>query len=590
MPSNKYSSKLTQDRSYGTAQAMLYATGLKEPDMTRPQVGIVSMWYEGNPCNMHLRRLADCVKASMQETAGENSLVGMRFNTIGVSDAISMGNDGMSYSLPSRDLIADSIESVMGAHWYDGLITVPGCDKNMPGCVIAMARLNRPSLMIYGGTIGAGHTTLGPCTRTIDIESTFVAFAQYVKNEITDEQRQDVVRHACPGEGACGGLYTANTMAIAIESMGLSLPYSSSTPAADPLKLEECKRAVEAIRILLEKDIKPKDIMTRKAFENAITVTNALGGSTNSVLHLIAMGHAADVPITLEDFQSISQSTPYIADLRPSGKYLMADLHSIGGTPAVLKYLLSQGRIHGDIMTVTGKTLAENLAECRDLGFIEGRPSTVRPGSGPGNQDLIHPIDRPLKASGHLQILRGNLAPDGAVAKITGKEGLWFEGQALVYDSEELMVEGFIRGDIQKNSGKKYVVVVRYEGPRGGPGMPEMLKPTGMIMGAGLGKDCALITDGRFSGASHGFIVGHVCPEAAVGGPIALVENGDVISVKLTPNSGGGTLNLHVSDEELAERRTKWKLPARSAIPAKGYLRKYVQCVQSASNGCITDG
>ncbi|CAF2387159.1 unnamed protein product [Rotaria sp. Silwood2] len=590
MPSNRYSSQLTQDKAYGTAQAMLYATGLTEPDMARAQVGIVSMWYDGNPCNMHLARLANCVQTSMRESIDQNNLVGMRFNTIGVSDAISMGTAGMSYSLPSRDLIADSIESVMSAHWYDGLIAVPGCDKNMPGCIIAMARLNRPALMLYGGTIGAGHTTLGPCTRTIDIESTFEVYAQYVKGEISDEERQDVVRHACPGEGACGGLYTANTMAVAIESMGLSLPYSSSTPAADPLKLAECKRAVEAIRVLLEKDIKPKDIMTRKAFENAITVTNALGGSTNSVLHLIAMGHAVDVSITLEDFQEISRRTPYIADLRPSGKYLMADLHSIGGTPAVLKYLLSQGKIHGDIMTVTGKTLAENLAECRDLGFIEGIPSTVRQGPGPGNQDLIHSIDRPLKASGHLQILRGNLAPDGAVAKITGKEGLWFEGQALVYDSEELMLEGFIRGDIRKGSGMKYVIVVRYEGPRGGPGMPEMLKPTGMIMGAGLGQDCALITDGRFSGASHGFIVGHICPEAAVGGPIALVQNGDTISVKLTTNGGHGTLNLHVTEDELNERRMKWELPAKAKIPKKGYLRKYVQCVQSASNGCITDG
>ncbi|CAF4089423.1 unnamed protein product [Rotaria sp. Silwood2] len=590
MPSNRYSSQLTQDKAYGTAQAMLYATGLTEPDMARAQVGIVSMWYDGNPCNMHLARLANCVQTSMRESIDQNNLVGMRFNTIGVSDAISMGTAGMSYSLPSRDLIADSIESVMSAHWYDGLIAVPGCDKNMPGCIIAMARLNRPALMLYGGTIGAGHTTLGPCTRTIDIESTFEVYAQYVKGEISDEERQDVVRHACPGEGACGGLYTANTMAVAIESMGLSLPYSSSTPAADPLKLAECKRAVEAIRVLLEKDIKPKDIMTRKAFENAITVTNALGGSTNSVLHLIAMGHAVDVSITLEDFQEISRRTPYIADLRPSGKYLMADLHSIGGTPAVLKYLLSQGKIHGDIMTVTGKTLAENLAECRDLGFIEGIPSTVRQGPGPGNQDLIHSIDRPLKASGHLQILRGNLAPDGAVAKITGKEGLWFEGQALVYDSEELMLEGFIRGDIRKGSGMKYVIVVRYEGPRGGPGMPEMLKPTGMIMGAGRGQDCALITDGRFSGASHGFIVGHICPEAAVGGPIALVQNGDTISVKLTTNGGHGTLNLHVTEDELNERRMKWELPAKAKIPKKGYLRKYVQCVQSASNGCITDG
>ncbi|CAF3185370.1 unnamed protein product [Rotaria socialis] len=590
MPSNKYSSQLTQNKAYGTAQAMLYATGLTEPDMARAQVGIVSMWYDGNPCNMHLGRLADYVQASMRESIDRNNLVGMRFNTIGVSDAISMGTDGMSYSLPSRDLIADSIESVMSAHWYDSLITIPGCDKNMPGCIIAMARLNRPAIMIYGGTIGAGRTTLGPCTRTIDIECTFEAYAQYVKGEISDEERQDVVRHACPGEGACGGLYTANTMAVAIEAMGLSLPYSSSTPAADPLKLAECKQAVEAIRVLLEKDIKPKDIMTRKAFENAITVTNALGGSTNSVLHLIAMGHAADVPIKLEDFQEISRRTPYIADLRPSGKYLMADLHSIGGTPAVLKYLLAHGLIHGDIMTVTGKTLAENLAECRDLGFTEGMPSNVRKGPGPGDQGLIHSIEHPLKASGHLQILHGNLAPDGAVAKITGKEGLWFEGQALVYDSEELMMEGFIRGDIRKGTGTKYVIVVRYEGPRGGPGMPEMLKPTGTIVGAGLSQDCALITDGRFSGASHGFIVGHVCPEAAVGGPIALVENGDIISVKLTTNGGSGTLTLHVTDDELNERRTKWQLPAKASLPKKGYLRKYVQCVQSASNGCITDG
>ncbi|CAF0959276.1 unnamed protein product [Didymodactylos carnosus] len=563
---------------------MLHGVGLTEADLNSAQIGIVAMWYEGNPCNMHLNQLAGHVKSSMQTIP---DLIGFQFNTIGVSDAISMGTDGMSYSLPSRDLIADSIETVMGAHYLDGCITVPGCDKNMPGCVMAMARLNRPSLMIYGGTIQPGYSECHP-EQIVDIECTFPAYAQYLKGEISDIERKDIVRHACPGAGACGGMYTANTMACAIEAMGLTLPYSSSTPATDPLKIEECKRAPYALKNLLENDIKPRDIMTKKAFENGMSIIMALGGSTNSVLHLIAMGHAAKVEIKLEDFQRMSNATPYIADLKPSGKYLMADLHSVGGTPAVLKYLLAQGKIHGDIITVTGKTLAENLASCRELGFVEGIKSNVKKGLGPGNQDLIHPFEKPIKSSGHLQILRGNLAVDGAVAKITGKEGTSFEGNALVYDSEEEMLEGLKNGQIKK--GEKSVIVIRYEGPRGGPGMPEMLKPTGLLMGAGLGKDCALVTDGRFSGASHGFIVGHVSPEAAVGGNIALVETGDQISIILKPNNAGGsggTLIVHVSDEELVERRSKWKPPKPRA--EHGFLRKYINCVQSASNGCITD-
>jgi dihydroxy-acid dehydratase len=535
---------------------MLYGIGLTDADLQKPQVGICSMWYEGNTCNMHLDRLAMSVKEGVQ-SAG---MVGLRFNTIGVSDGLSMGTDGMSYSLPSRDLIADSIETVMGAQWYDALVTVPGCDKNMPGSLIAMARLNRPALMVYGGTIRAGHALGKPR----DIISAFQSYGEYIAGVITDEQRLEIVRHSCPGAGACGGMYTANTMAVAIEALGLSLPYSSSLPAEDPGKADECRRAGAAVYQLLEKDLKPRDILTRNAFENALTMIMAVGGSTNAVLHLMAIARAARVELALADFQRASDRVPLLADLKPSGKYVQEDLHSVGGTPAVMKYLLERGFLHGDCMTVTGKTLAENIDDL--------------PALTPGQQ-IIQPIEAPVLARGHIRILTGNLAPQGSVAKITGKEGERFAGTAKVFDSEEAMLAGLEHGEITKG----HVVVIRYEGPKGGPGMPEMLTQTSAIMGAGLGADVALLTDGRFSGGSHGFIIGHITPEAQEGGPIALVRDGDRINI----DAASCELRLEVDAAELDQRRAAWKAPAAKAT--SGVLAKYVRLVKPASEGCVTD-
>ncbi|MGC2398294.1 MAG: dihydroxy-acid dehydratase [Acidobacteriaceae bacterium] len=553
---NKYSSQVTQPKAQGASQAMLYATGLREADMARPQVGIASVWYEGNPCNMHLLGLAEKVKEGVI-AAG---MVGMRFNTIGVSDGISMGTEGMSFSLQSRDLIADSIETVMGAQWYDANVSIPGCDKNMPGCLIAMGRVNRPSLMVYGGTIHAGHYN----GQKLDIISAFQSYGQFIAHSIDDEERQAIVRHSCPGAGACGGMYTANTMASAIETLGMSLPYSSSTPAEDPLKLDECFRAGAAIHTLLEMDLKPRDIMTRKAFENAMVVVAALGGSTNAVLHLIAMARAVNIPLTIDDFQKISDKTPLLTDFKPSGAYVMEDLQSVGGLPAVIKMLLAEGMLHGGCITVTGKTIAENV---KDL-----------PGLRTGQQ-IVRPVSNPLKPTSHLQILKGNLAPEGAVAKITGKEGLRFSGPANVFDSEELMLKALEEGRISKGE----VLVIRYEGPKGGPGMPEMLTPTSAIMGAGLGKDVALITDGRFSGGSHGFIVGHVTPEAQEGGPIGLVANGDIVTIDASKNE----LSVALTEEELKARRQGWRMPPYKA--ERGTLAKYIRSVKSAAMGCVTD-
>ena len=553
---NKYSARITQPKSQGASQAMLHGTGLTAEDMDKAQVGISSVWYEGNTCNMHLNDLA----AKVKEGVVAAGLVGMRFNTIGVSDGISMGTDGMSYSLQSRDLIADSIETVMSAQWYDANISLPGCDKNMPGCLIAMGRLNRPALMIYGGTIKPGHYH----DQTLDIVSAFQSYGEFIAGKIDETTRHNIVNHACPGAGACGGMYTANTMASAIEAMGMSLPYSSSTPAVDPGKLAECLSAGAVIRNLLENDIKPRDIMTRAAFENAMVIIMALGGSTNAVLHLIAMARAVDVSLTVDDFQAASDRVPFLADLKPSGKYVMEDLHNVGGTPAVMKYLLQQGLISGDCLTVTGKTVAENL---QDL-----------PGLSAG-QDVFHDIEDPIKASGHIQILKGNLAPGGSVAKITGKEGLQFSGPAKVYDSEEDMLAALEESRIDKGD----VVVIRYEGPKGGPGMPEMLTPTSAIMGAGLGNDVALLTDGRFSGGSHGFIIGHIVPEAQEGGPLALIQDGDVITI----DADSKTLSVDVSDADMAQRRKAWTMPAYKAT--RGTLYKYIQCVRNASDGCVTD-
>ena len=536
---------------------MLYATGMDRADMDKAQVGISSMWYEGNPCNMHLMDLA----AKVHEGVEAEGMVGMRFNTIGVSDGISMGTDGMSYSLQSRDLIADSIETVMSAQWYDANISLPGCDKNMPGCIIAMGRLNRPSIMIYGGTIKPGCGLKG---EKLDIVSAFQSYGEYLGKKISEEERAAIVRRSCPGAGACGGMYTANTMASAIEAMGMSLPYSSSIPAEDPAKLEECFTAGTAIRQLLEKDIKPRDIMTRAAFENAMVVIMATGGSTNAVLHLIAMARSVEVPLTIDDFQKVSDRVPYISDLKPSGKFVMEDLHTIGGTPAVLKYLLEKGYLDGGCMTVTGKTLEQNL---KDL-----------PGLKAGQQ-IVHPIEKPIKESGHIRIMRGNVSPEGAVAKITGKEGLVFTGTARCFDSEELMLKGLEDGKIRKGD----VVVIRYEGPKGGPGMPEMLTPTSAIMGAGLGTDVALLTDGRFSGGSHGFIVGHITPEAQVGGPIALLKDGDKVTVDAEKNE----INVDVSASELSARKAAFAAPPFKAT--RGTLAKYIRCVKSASEGCVTD-
>ncbi|MCL4157005.1 UNVERIFIED_CONTAM: hypothetical protein GTU68_064665 [Idotea baltica] len=553
---NKYSSKITQVKSQGASQAMLYGTGLTEEDMNKPQVGIASVWYEGNTCNMHLLDLAQSVKSGMKE----KDLVGMRFNTIGVSDGISMGTDGMSYSLQSRDLIADSIETTMAAHWYDALVTIPGCDKNMPGCLMAMIRLNRPSIMVYGGTIKPG--CMG--NKKLDIVSAFQSYGEYLAGTIKEEERKEIVKKSCPGAGACGGMYTANTMATAIEALGMSLPGSSSIPAVDSLKKSECEEVADHIKKLLELDLKPKDIITKKSFENAITMIMVTGGSTNAVLHLLAIASTAEIDLTLDDFQKISDKTPYICDLKPSGKFVMEDLHIAGGTPVLMKYLLGKGLLHGDCMTVTGKTLAENLASFPDM---------------PEDQQIVKPLESPIKESGHLQILKGNLAPEGSVAKITGKEGLTFSGIANCFDSEEEMLIALENKKIKEGD----VVVIRYEGPKGGPGMPEMLTPTSAIMGAGLGDKVAMLTDGRFSGGSHGFIVGHVSPEAQEGGPIALIQNGDKISIDASEN----TIEVDVSDEELAKRKATWVMPAYKA--KRGTLYKYIKNVNSASFGCVTD-
>ena len=553
---NRYSTRITAPKSQGASQAMLYAVGLTEADMDKAQVGISSVWYEGNPCNMHLNELAALVK----EGVAAAGLIGLRFNTIGVSDGISMGTEGMSYSLQSRDLIADSIESVMHAQWYDANISLPGCDKNMPGCLMAMGRVNRPALMVYGGTIRAGHLE----GRKLDVVSAFQSYGAYLAGTIDETQRRAIVRHSCPGAGACGGMYTANTMASAIEAMGMSLPYSASNPAESAEKWEECRGAGRAIRRLLEEDIKPRDIMTREAFENALAVISALGGSTNAVLHLIAMARAVEVPLTLDDFQRIGDRVPLLADMKPSGAYVQEDLHHIGGVPALMKYLLENGMLHGQCLTVTGRSVAENL---RELPALTPGQTIIRPLS-----DAIHP-------RGPIRILRGNLAPEGAVAKITGKEGLSFSGPANVFDAEEAMLSALEQGHIRKGD----VIVIRYEGPKGGPGMPEMLTPTSAIMGAGLGKEVALLTDGRFSGGSHGFIVGHITPEAQVGGPIALVRNGDRITIDALAN----TLAVDLNDEALAERRRQWTAPPFKAN--RGTLYKYIKNVTSASQGCVTD-
>ncbi|MHC5309663.1 dihydroxy-acid dehydratase [Myroides sp. LJL116] len=553
---NKYSKTVTQDSTQPAAQAMFYGIGLSEQDLDKAQVGIVSMGYEGNTCNMHLNDLAKQVKQGVND----QNLVGLIFNTIGVSDGISNGTDGMKYSLVSRDVIADSIETVVGAQWYDGLIAVPGCDKNMPGSIIAMGRLNRPSIMLYGGTIHPGRYK----GEDLNIVSAFEALGKKINHCISKEDYQGVIKNACPGAGACGGMYTANTMASAIEALGMSLPYSSSNPALSQQKQKECMDVGAAMLNLLEKDIKPRDIMTREAFENAMVLVSVLGGSTNAVLHLIAMAYSVDITLTLEDFQKISDTIPVLADLKPSGKYLMEDLHKVGGVPAVMKYLLDKGLLNGDCLTVTGKTLKENL---KDL------PSLSQ------GQKVILPLEGPLKGTGHLQMLFGNLAPKGSVAKISGKEGDFFQGPARVFDDEYQVIKSVQRGQIQKGD----VIVIRYCGPKGGPGMPEMLKPTSAIMGAGLGGDVALITDGRFSGGSHGFVVGHITPEAYDGGVIALIQNNDIISI----NALNNTINVHLSPEALEQRRLQWQRPELKH--KKGVLYKYVQSVTDASKGCITD-
>lgn len=554
---NKYSKTITQDVTQPAAQAMLYGIGLTDEDLKKAQVGIVSMGYDGNTCNMHLNDLAKIVKQGVWD----NELVGLIFNTIGVSDGISNGTDGMRYSLVSRDIIADSIETVCGAQYYDALIAIPGCDKNMPGSVMAMGRLNRPAIMVYGGTIAPGHYK----GQDLNIVSAFEALGQKIAGQLNDADFKGIVMNSCPSAGACGGMYTANTMASAIEAMGMSLPYSSSNPALSDEKKKECIEAGKAIRNLLEKDIKPRDIMTRKAFENAIVVIMALGGSTNAVLHLIAIAKSVDVNLTQDDFQGISNKIPMLADFKPSGKYLMQDLHEHGGVPAVMKYLLKKGLLHGDCLTVTGKTMAENLESVPDLNFE--------------TQKIIYPLEQPIKATGHLQILYGNLAEKGSVAKITGKEGERFEGPARVFDGEFELIAGIQNKRVQPGD----VVVIRYVGPKGAPGMPEMLKPTSALIGAGLGKSVALITDGRFSGGTHGFVVGHITPEAFDGGGIALVQDNDLIEIDAVNN----TINLKVSNEELAKRKAVWKQPALKAT--KGILFKYARSVKDASEGCVTD-
>src|SRR4051794_25767253 len=555
---NRYSKTLTQDVTQPAAQAMYYAIGFKEEDFGKAQVGIASMGWDGNPCNMHLNDLATSVKKSVDSTVG---LLGLRFYTIGVSDGISMGTDGMRYSLVSRDLIADSIETNAGAQYYDALICIPGCDKNMPGSVMAMGRLNRPGIMLYGGTIAPGHYK----GEDLNIVSAFEALGQKIAGTLNEADFRGIVQHACPGAGACGGMYTANTMASAIEALGMSLPNSSSNPALSEEKQKECEAIGAAMKLLLQKDIKPRDIMTRKAFKNAITVIMVLGGSTNAVLHLIAMAKSVGVEVTQDDFQKISDKIPVLADFKPSGKYLMEDLHQYGGVPAVMKYLLSKGLLHGDCLTVTGKTIAENLKDAPDLDFEK--------------QKIIMPLEKPLKATGHLQILYGNLAEGGSVAKISGKEGERFEGNARVFEGEKHLIEGLQSGRVHAGD----VVVIRNIGPKGAPGMPEMLKPTGAIIGADLGKSVALITDGRFSGGTHGFVVGHITPEAYEGGLIALVEDNDIIEIDAINN----TLTLKVSDEEIAKRKAAWQRPPLKAT--RGILYKYSKCVKPAAEGCVTD-
>ncbi|SMF13981.1 dihydroxy-acid dehydratase [Pseudobacteriovorax antillogorgiicola] len=554
---NRYSKRITQPKSQGASQAMLYATGLGENDMNKAQVGVVSNWLAGNPCNMHLHDFGLKAKQSLEDAG----LLGMSFNTVGVSDGISMGTDGMNYSLQSREVIADSIETVVAGQWYDGLVAIPGCDKNMPAALIAMARLNRPGMIVYGGTIAPG------CSRDnkdLDIVSAFQSYGQFISGEIDDDQRQDIVKRACPGPGACGGMYTANTMACAIEALGMCVPASSSNPATSNAKKQELAGVGDVMRRLLEQDIKPRDIMTSTALRNAIVTIMALGGSTNAVLHLLAVAHALDLPLSLKDFQAISDEVPLVADLKPSGKYVMADLHQVGGTPGVMKRLLSHGLIDGSCLTVTGKTHEENLAEQESLS--------------PG-QKVIVDMNQPLAPKAHIKILRGNLAPEGAVAKITGKEGLRFEGKAIVFDCEEDMLTALEQGEIRKG----HAVVIRYEGPRGGPGMPEMLTPTSAIVGAGLHRDVALITDGRFSGGSHGFIIGHVCPEAQDGGPIALIETGDPVTIDAE------SLEIHVdlTDKQWLERRNRWQEPSLKV--RRGTLWKYTRLVSPASQGCVTD-
>lgn len=556
---NRVSSFITQPKSQGASQAMLYAVGMSEEDMNKAQVGISSVWYEGNPCNMHLMDLSDVIKKSV----AKSGLVPLRFNTIGVSDGISMGTTGMRYSLQSREIIADSIETVMNGQWYDANVSIPGCDKNMPGVLIAMGRVNRPSIMVYGGTIKPG---CGKSGQPLDIVSAFQAYGQYISGSITEEERFDIIRNACPGGGACGGMYTANTMASAIETLGMTLPGSSSYPAEHPKKVAECENVGDAIRNLLKEDIRPRDIMTRQAFENAMVLVTILGGSTNAVLHLIAIADSVGIKLTIDDFQAVSDRTPFLADLKPSGKYVFEDLFNIGGTPALLKFLIKEGVIDGSGITVTGKTMKENIASFPDF---------------PDDQPIIRPMSNPIKPTGHLQILRGSLAPGGSVGKITGKEGLRFEGTAKCYDAENDFIAALERGDIKV--GEKTVVIIRYEGPKGGPGMPEMLKPSSAIMGAGLGNDVALLTDGRFSGGSHGFLIGHIVPEAMEGGPIGLVKDGDRIVI----DANERVVDLEVSQEELEKRRKEWKAPPLRAT--SGTLRKYAALVSNASLGCVTD-
>jgi len=557
MELNKYSKTLTQDPTQPAAQAMLYGIGLTDEDLKKAQVGVASMGYDGNTCNMHLNDLAKLVK----EGVWASDLVGLIFNTIGVSDGMSNGTDGMRFSLVSRDIIADSIEAVCGAQYYDGLIALPGCDKNMPGSLMAMGRLNRPSIMVYGGTIAPGHYK----GQDLNIVSSFEALGQKIAGKLDEADFKGIVMNSCPGAGACGGMYTANTMAAAAEALGMSLPYSSSNPALSEDKRKECYAAGKAIRVLLEKDVKPRDIMTRKAFENAIITIMVLGGSTNAVLHLLAIARSVDVPLTQDDFQSISDRIPVLADFKPSGKYLMQDLHEHGGIPAVMKYLLEQGLLHGDCLTVTGKTLAENLKDIPAIDFKK--------------QDIIYPLEKPIKATGHLQILYGNLAEGGSVAKISGKEGEKFQGPARVFDGEHELINGINTGKIKSGD----VVVIRYVGPKGAPGMPEMLKPTSALIGAGLGKSVALITDGRFSGGTHGFVVGHITPEAYDGGAISLVHDNDIIELDATKN----TITLKVAPEEVARRKAAWKQPPLKAT--KGILYKYAKQVKTAAEGCVTD-